>query len=401
MDGRINLRNADFIAKFFNRFGGKAAAAQTADGRHPRIIPAADKTFSHQLQQPALTHHRAVDIQPRKLDLLRMVDARQLIDEPVVKRSVILEFQRTDRMSDSLYCVFQSVSPIIHRINAPFTSRFRMFGMKNAVHDRIAHIEIRRRHVDFGAQHLRPVGELTVFHAAEKIEILFNRTVAERALRSRFCQRSAGGADLLHRRVVNVGFSRADQINRPLIKLIEIRRGKVKVFSPIESEPPDIFHDGVDVLHVFLDGIGIVETEVAAAAVLPRQPEIQINGFGVSDVEVAVRFGRKARYDAAVVFPRFNVAVNNAFDKVAGNGFSHKIPPKTVMKYIITKSGKGKGADLPAEPGKSVFCGRNSGKTVTEPRNLCIINALGEVTGGGADQRGHGLRMYGGAGRFE
>ena len=132
-----------------------------------------------------------------------------------------------------------------------------------------------------------------------------------------------------------------------------------------------------------------------------RRWQRPINGFGVSDVEVAVRFGRKARYDGAAVFPRFNVAVNNAFDKVAGNGFSHKIPPKTVMKYIITKSGKGKGADLPAELGKSVFCGRNSGKTVTDPRNLCIINALGEVTGGGADQRGHGLRMHGGAGRFE
>ena len=63
----------------------------------------------------------------------------------------------------------------------------------------------------------------------------------------------------------------------------------------------------------------------------------------MTDVEIAVWFGRKTRYDAAVVFPRFNVAVNNAFDKVAGNGFSHKTPPKTVMKYIITKSGKGKG----------------------------------------------------------
>ena len=49
----------------------------------------------HQLQQLALAHHRVGQVEPRELDLLRVVDA-QLVEEPVVERPVVLELQRAD-----------------------------------------------------------------------------------------------------------------------------------------------------------------------------------------------------------------------------------------------------------------------------------------------------------------
>jgi len=56
------------------------------------------------------------------------------------------------------------------------------------------------------------------------------------------------------------------------------------MFAPVEAEPADVLLDRVDVLNVFFDRIGVVEAQVAAAAVLERHAEIEADGFGVADV---------------------------------------------------------------------------------------------------------------------
>src|SRR5687768_193909 len=52
----------------------------------------------------------------------------------------------------------------------------------------------------------------------------------------------------------------------------------------------------------------IVEAQVAPAAVLGRESEVQADRLGVADVQVAVRLGRKARLHAALVLPGLVVA---------------------------------------------------------------------------------------------
>src|SRR5690606_4445380 len=56
--------------------------------------------------------------------------------------------------------------------------------------------------------------------------------------------------------------------------------------------------DGVDVFLLFLLGVGVVEAQVAHAAVLLRQLEVQPDALGVADVQVAVGLGREAGADA-------------------------------------------------------------------------------------------------------
>ena len=68
----------------------------------------------------------------------------------------------------------------------------------------------------------------------------------------------------------------------------------------METEPLDVFFDGVDVFIVFFFGVGIVETQVAQAVVNICQTEVQADGFGVADVQVAVGFGREAGLDGFV-----------------------------------------------------------------------------------------------------
>ena len=138
--------------------------------------------------------------------------------------------------------------------------------VQNAVEHRIAQIDVARRHVDLGAQHARAVRELAGAHAAEQVEILLDAPLAKRAVLARLGQRAAVGAHLLLRLVVDIGLAGADQMLGPGVKLLEIVRGVVEVLAPVEAEPAHVALDRVDVFLLLLGRIGVVETQMAAAA---------------------------------------------------------------------------------------------------------------------------------------
>ena len=83
----------------------------------------------------------------------------------------------------------------------------------------------------------------------------------------------------------------------------------------METEPLDVFFDGVDVFVVFFFWVGVVETQVAQAVVNIRQTEVQADGFGVADVQVAVGFGREAGLDG-FVFAAFEVFFDDGADEM-------------------------------------------------------------------------------------
>ena len=107
-------------------------------------------------------------------------------------------------------------------------------------------------------------------------------------------------ADLVGGLVVHVRLAGPHEVDGPLVELLEVVRGEVQVLAPVEPQPADVGLDGVDVLLLFLGGVGVVEAQVAAAAELPRDAEVEADGLGVADVEVAVRLGGKAGDDGLV-----------------------------------------------------------------------------------------------------
>ena len=106
-------------------------------------------------------------------------------------------------------------------------------------------------------------------------------------------------ADLVGGEVIDVGFAVADELEGPLVELGEVVGGVAEAI-PVEAQPADVFLDGVDVLLLFFFGIGVVEAEVGFSAELVGETEIQTDGLGVADVEVAVGLGRKAGLDDGV-----------------------------------------------------------------------------------------------------
>ena len=63
---------------------------------------------------------------------------------------------------------------------------------------------------------------------------------------------------------------------------------------PRKPKPMHSIQNGIDVFGVFFFWIGVVETQMAHAAVVACQSEIDTDTFGVAYVQVAVRFRRKA-----------------------------------------------------------------------------------------------------------
>ena len=83
------------------------------------------------------------------------------------------------------------VRVVVHRIDAPLVAGAVMLGVQDAVHHRVAHVEVGRRHVDLGAQRARAVRKLARLHAREQVEVLFDGAIAVRALLAGLGQRAA------------------------------------------------------------------------------------------------------------------------------------------------------------------------------------------------------------------
>ncbi len=101
-----------------------------------------------------------------------------------------------------------------------------MGGVQDTVEHRIAKVDVARGHVDLGAQHPRAVGELAGAHAAEQVEVLLDRAIAERAVAAGLGERAARGAHLVLALVVDISLAGADQILGPVVEPLEIIRGE-------------------------------------------------------------------------------------------------------------------------------------------------------------------------------
>ena len=87
---------------------------------------------------------------------------------------------------------------------------------------------------------------------------------------------------MLGRHVVDIRLTLAYKIDGVLVELVEIvrsiERRTADIFvGPPANKPSDIGHYGIDILGFFFSGVGVVHANVANAAELARDPEIETN----------------------------------------------------------------------------------------------------------------------------
>ena len=253
-------------------------------------------TLGDQRVELALAGQRILELQPRKLDLDRPRRGFEVVENPVVERAMIFEFERAKRMGDALDRIRQAVGEIVQRVDTPVVAGIVMGDVPNPVQHRVAHLDVGRIHVDLRAQHVFAVGVLVVFHRFEQLQIFLDAAVAVGALATGFGQRAAVGADVVGALAVDIGLALLDQIDREVVQLAEVIRSE-RVAVPFETEPLDVAPDRVDVLLFLFFRVGIVETQVAVTVVIARDAEIEANRLGVPDMQVTVGLRRESSDD--------------------------------------------------------------------------------------------------------
>ena len=318
LDGARSLGNADALAEIADGKRREAAAAETAQRRHARIIPAGDIVLLHKLAQLALGHDGIVDAKARKLDLARlMVRNGNIVHDPVVERAVLLILQRAQRVRDALQRVLNGVGKIVHRENAPLRALTVMVDIADTVEHRVAHIEIAGGKVDLGAQRAAALGELAVFHALKEVEVFLDAPVTIR--------RNGGLADiaavllkLLGRQVTDISKTFFDQLHRILVVFFKIITAVIEAVAPVEAEPVDILLDGVDVFGILLGGVRVVHAQIADTAELFSRTEVDDQRLAMTDVKIAVGLRRKTGMHllALKLTARRDILLDKRMDKV-------------------------------------------------------------------------------------
>ena len=275
-----------------------ALAAQGAEGGHAGVVPALHIAFLDKLDELALGENGVGEVQTGELRLLGMIDAKGL-QYPVVEVAVVDELKRAQRVGDALDGVAQRMREVVHGVDAPLLASAVVGCMPDPVERGIAHGQVGRGHVDLGAQDVAAVREFAGAHAAEEIEILVHGAVPVGALPARLLEGSAVFPDLVGRQVVDVGLAHLDELLGVGVELLEVVGGVELPVVPAAAEPADVLLDGVDVLSLLLGRVRVVEAEVAEAAKLLGDAEVQANGLGMAEVEVAVGLGGKARVHLA------------------------------------------------------------------------------------------------------
>ena len=139
-------------------------------------------------------------------------------------------------------------------------------------------------------------------HFLEQPKGFFCRAIAPGGVHAWFGQGAAHLAHRLGALLIDVGVSRPDQRLREAVHDPEIVAGEIQVLGlaglPVKPQPFHGLDDRVDVLLFFLFRVRVVKAQVADAAVVAGEAEIQADALGMADVQVTVGFRRKPRADA-------------------------------------------------------------------------------------------------------
>ena len=163
-----------------------------------------------------------------------------------------------------------------------------------------------------------PSGNSPGPHAAEQIKVLLHASIPVGAVFAGFGEGAPVLPGLLCAQVAHIGQAFFDELLGELVGLLEVVGCVVHPVFPVKAEPAHILHDGVDVLLVLLTRVGVVETQVADAIVVGCNAEVQTDGLGVADVQVAVWFRWEAGVHPAVVLECPHVLIDDGTDEVYG-----------------------------------------------------------------------------------
>ncbi len=99
---------------------------------------------------------------------------------------------------------------------------------------------------------------------------------------------------------------------------LEVVRREIEVLAPVESQPLYVPLNGLGVLHVLGGRVGVIEAQVTAPVKVRRHGEVEADGLGVSNMQVAVGLGRETGHHTPIVLADLPILPNDVANKVVG-----------------------------------------------------------------------------------
>ena len=92
------------------------------------------------------------------------------------------------------------------------------------------------------------------------------------------------------------------------------------MLRPAADQPTDILENGIDVFDLFLSRVGIIHPNVTNTAKFVSDSKVEADRLGMSDVEIAIRLGRKAGVNLGV-FPRMHIFRHDIADEIGWSSY--------------------------------------------------------------------------------
>jgi hypothetical protein len=175
-----------------------------------------------------------------------------------------------------------------------------------------------------------------VILAREQIQIFLHGPAAAGAFPARFRKRTPVFPHFVRTQVADEGLAHPDELQGIPVELFIVIGGVVQAILPVKAQPLHVANDRLHIFHAFTGRVRVVHAQIACAAILGGNPEIEADGLGVSDMGIAVGLRRKARGDAPLMLAGSQIFVDNIPDEIRGRRctvFSHI--PNSFLRLLI------------------------------------------------------------------
>jgi hypothetical protein len=94
----------------------------------------------------------------------------------------------------------------------------------------------------------------------------------------------------------------------------------MEVPVPAEAQPFNRIEYRIDIFLLLFFGIGVVKTQVTYTVIITGKAKVEADAFGMADVQVAIRFGRKTGFHTSIPLARPVIFFDDITDEV-GSGY--------------------------------------------------------------------------------
>ena len=146
----------------------------------------------------------------------------ELVDEPIVERTVGHELKRADGVCNAFEVVALPMCKVVHRVGFPAAACAVVLLVDDAVDDGVAEVHVGVGHVNLRTQYHGALGQFTAVHFLKQSQILLYGAVAERAVNTSLRGRAFLCCNLLAGLLVDVSFAFAYQLHGKVPQLLEV-----------------------------------------------------------------------------------------------------------------------------------------------------------------------------------